>query len=111
MTIKIRVLDLQVISYGTVTINDKVFGFKLDDQEQSVFSDHDKTSGHFEFKLTPEELNSFSGAGNKVTVAISDVADNTAALTLDVAGQAGKPEVSVWNATNGLAFKSKDGGL
>ena len=94
-------------SYGTVTINDKVFGFKLDDQEQSVFSDHDKTSGHFEFKLTPEELNAFSGAGNKVTVAISDVADNTAALTLDVAGQAGKPEVSVWNATNGLAFNQK----
>lgn len=94
-------------SYGTVTINDKVFGFKLDDQEQSVFSDHDKTSGHFEFKLTPEELNAFSGAGNKVTVAISDVADNTAALTLDLAGQAGKPEVSVWNATNGLAFNQK----
>ena len=91
-------------SYGTVTINDRVFGFKLDDQKQSAFADTAKISGHFEFKLTPEEFNAFSGAGNKLTVAVSDVADNTAVVTLDVAGQAGKPEVSVWNATNGLAF-------
>lgn len=91
-------------SYGTITINDKVFGFKLDDQGNSAFADADKTEGHFEFKLTPEELDAFSGVGNKLTVAISDVADNTATVTLDVAGQAGKPKVSVWNATNGLVF-------
>lgn len=90
-------------SYGTVTINDQVFGFKLNDGN-SRFSNQDKTQGHFEFKLTPAELAALSGAGNKITVAISDVADNTSTKTLDVAGQAGKPGVSVWNATNGLAF-------
>lgn len=90
-------------SYGTVTINDQVFGFKLNDGK-SRFGNTDKTQGHFEFKLSPAELAALSGAGNKVTVAISDVADNTAVKTLDVAGQAGKPGVSVWNATNGLAF-------
>ena len=46
-----------------------------------------------------------SNAENKVSVALSDVADNTAVYSVDVAGKdINEPAVSVWNATNGLAF-------
>lgn len=42
-------------SYGTVTINDKVFGFKLN-EGQNQFDNDDKTKGHFTVKLDAEEL-------------------------------------------------------
>ena len=46
-----------------------------------------------------------SNAENKISVALSDVADNTAVYSVDVAGKdINEPAVSVWNATNGLAF-------
>ena len=91
-------------SYATVTVNDKVFGYKLSDS-QSAFDNAEKTKGHFSFTLDKNAVAALSGAKNKVSVALSDVADNTAVYSIDVAGKdINKPAVSVWNATNGLAF-------
>ena len=91
-------------SYATVTVNDKVFGYKLSDS-QSAFDNAEKTKGHFSFALDKNAVVALSNAENKVSVALSDVADNTAVYSVDVAGKdINEPAVSVWNATNGLAF-------
>lgn len=90
-------------SYVTVKVNDKVFGYKLNDGE-SVFDNNVKTKGHFNFVLSPDTLAALSGSLNKVSVALSDVANNTTVQTVDVAGVKDKPAVSVWNATDGLEF-------
>lgn len=91
-------------SYATVTVNDKVFGYKLSDS-QSAFDNAEKTKGHFSFALDKNAVAALSNAENKVSVALSDVADNTAVYSVDVAGKdINEPAVSVWNATNGLAF-------
>lgn len=91
-------------SYATVTVNDKVFGYKLSDS-QSAFDNAEKTKGHFSFTLDKNAVAALSNAENKVSVALSDVADNTAVYSVDVAGKdINEPAVSVWNATNGLAF-------
>ena len=91
-------------SYVTVTVNDKVFGYKLSDG-QSAFDNAEKTKGHFSFTLDKNAVAALSNAENKVSVALSDVADNTAVYSVDVAGKdINEPAVSVWNATNGLAF-------
>nr|WP_246011980.1 S8 family serine peptidase [Lactobacillus xujianguonis] len=91
-------------SYATVTVNDHVFGFKLNDGAKSNFDNADKTKGHFVFVLTPEEQEALTSAANKVTVAFSDVADNTATQTFDVAPVTGHKKIAVWNAVNGLPF-------
>ena len=91
-------------SYATVTVNDKVFGYKLSDS-QSAFDNAEKTKGHFSFALDKNAVAALSNAENKVSVALNDVADNTAVYSVDVAGKdINEPAVSVWNATNGLAF-------
>ena len=90
-------------SYGTVTINDKVFGFKLN-EGQNQFDNDDKTKGHFTVKLDAEELAALANTQNKITIAVSDAADNTASETRNIAPVAGKAEVSVWNAINGMPF-------
>lgn len=91
-------------SYATVTINDHVFGFKLNDDGESKFDNSDKTQGHFSFVLTPEEKQVLATSKNKISVAISDVADNTVVKTLDVAPVAEGNQVAVWNAVNGLPY-------
>lgn len=93
-------------SYATVTINDQVFGFKLNDKN-SAFDNAAKTKGHFDLELTEEQLKALSGSNNLVTLALSDVADNTVVKTIEVAGSTNKPGVSIWNATNGLPFNKK----
>ena len=90
-------------SYGTVTINDKVFGFKLN-EGQNQFDNDDKTKGHFTVKLDAEELAALANTQNKITIAVSDAADNTASETRNIAPVAGKAEVSVWNAITGMPF-------
>ena len=91
-------------SYATVTVNDKVFGYKLSDG-QSAFDNAEKTKGHFSFTLDKDAVAALSGAKNKVSVVLSDVADNPVVYSVNVAGKdIDKPAVSVWNATNGLAF-------
>lgn len=91
-------------SYATVTVNDKVFGYKLSDG-QSAFDNAEKTKGHFSFTLDKDAVAVLSGAKNKVSVVLSDVADNPVVYSVNVAGKdIDKPAVSVWNATNGLAF-------
>lgn len=91
-------------SYATVTVNDKVFGYKLSDG-QSAFDNAEKTKGHFSFTLDKDAVAALSGAKNKVGVVLSDVADNPVVYSVNVAGKdIDKPAVSVWNATNGLAF-------
>lgn len=90
-------------SYGTVTINDKVFGFKLN-EGQNQFDNDDKTKGHFTVKLDAEELAVLANTQNKITIAVSDAADNTASETRNIAPVAGKAEVSVWNAITGMPF-------
>ncbi|WP_308557767.1 S8 family serine peptidase [uncultured Lactobacillus sp.] len=90
-------------SYATVQVNDKVFGYKLN-EDQSGFDDNNKTKGHFSFVLGDDALAALSGAENKVSVALSDVADNTTVVTTNVAGVSGKPAISVWNATDRTAF-------
>lgn len=96
-------------SYATVTVNDKVLGFKLDDQN-SGFDNTDETKGHFSFTLGADAQAALTGAENKISVALSDVADNTTVKTVDVAATTTSPAVSVWNATDGTAFSktSKD---
>ncbi|NRN92301.1 S8 family serine peptidase [Lactobacillus helveticus] len=91
-------------SYATVTINDHVFGFKLNDGKNSGFDDANKTKGHFSFKLTGDELKALTSADNLVSVAFSDVADNTVVKSLKLDGSFDQPGVSIWNATNGLPF-------
>ena len=91
-------------SYATVTINDHVFGFKLNDGKNSGFDDADKTKGHFNFKLTEDELKVLTSADNLVSVAFGDVADNTVVKSLKLDGSFDQPGVSIWNATNGLPF-------
>lgn len=94
-------------SYATVTVNDKVFGYKLSDDE-SGFDNTEKTKGHFNFVLGQDALSALTTATNKMTVALSDVADNTSLATVDVAGDHdSETGVSVWNAVNGLAFDQK----
>lgn len=91
-------------SYATVTVNDKVFGYKLSDS-QSAFDNAEKTKGHFSFTLDKNAVAALSNAENKVSVVLSDVADNPVVYSVNVAGKdIDKPAVSVWNATNGLAF-------
>lgn len=91
-------------SYATVTVNDKVFGYKLSDG-QSAFDNAEKTKGHFSFALDKNAVAALSNAENKVSVVLSDVADNPVVYSVNVAGKdIDKPAVSVWNATNGLAF-------
>ena len=90
-------------SYGTVTINDKVFGFKLN-EGQNQFDNDDKTKGHFTVKLDAEELAALANTQNKITIAVSDAPDNTASETRNIAPVAGKAEVSVWNAITGMPF-------
>lgn len=91
-------------SYATVTVNDKVFGYKLSDG-QSAFDNAEKTKGHFSFTLDKDAVAALSGAKNKVSVVLSEVADNPVVYSVNVAGKdIDKPAVSVWNATNGLAF-------
>lgn len=90
-------------SYGTVTINDKVFGFKLN-EGQNQFDNDDKTKDHFTVKLDAEELAVLANTQNKITIAVSDAADNTASETRNIAPVAGKAEVSVWNAITGMPF-------
>ena len=91
-------------SYATVTVNDKVFGYKLSDS-QSAFDNAEKTKGHFSFALDKNAVAALSNAENKVSVVLSDVADNPVVYSVNVAGKdIDKPAVSVWNATNGLAF-------
>lgn len=96
-------------SYATVTVNDKVLGFKLDDQK-SGFDNTDETQGHFSFTLGADGQAALTGAENKISVALSDVADNTTVKTVDVAASSTAPSVSVWNATDGTSFdeNSKD---
>lgn len=91
-------------SYATVTINDHAFGFKLNDGKNSGFDDANKTKGHFSFKLTGDELKALTSADNLVSVAFSDVADNTVVKSLKLDGSFDQPGVSIWNATNGLPF-------
>lgn len=91
-------------SYGTITINDRVFGFKLADGKNSTFDNAAKTKGHFSFKLTSDELAALSSADNLVSVAFSDVADNTSVKSIKVDGSYDEPGVTIWNATNGLPF-------
>lgn len=91
-------------SYATITINDQVFGFKLDDGKNSAFDDAAKTKGHFSFNLNKDQLAALTSADNLVSVAFSDVADNTAVKTLKLDGTFDEPGVSIWNATNGLPF-------
>lgn len=94
-------------SYATVTVNDKVFGYKLSDDE-SGFDNTEKTKGHFNFVLGQDALSALTTATNKMTVALSDVADNTSLATVDVAGDHdSETGVSIWNAVNGLAFDQK----
>lgn len=91
-------------SYATVTVNDKVFGYKLSDG-QSAFDNAEKTKGHFSFALDKNAVAALSNAENKVSVVLSDVADNPVVYSVNVAGKdINEPAVSVWNATNGLAF-------
>lgn len=94
-------------SYATVTVNDKVFGYKLSDGG-SGFDNAEKTKGHFNFVLGQDALSALTAAANKVTVALSDVADNTSLATVNVAGDHdSETSVSVWNAVDGLAFDQK----
>ncbi|MBP2057091.1 subtilisin family serine protease [Lactobacillus colini] len=93
-------------SYATVTINDNVFGFKLNDGD-SKFIDKDKTIGQFIFTLNDDEKAALSNADNKMTIAISDAADNTASQTISVSPVSNKRQVSIWNAINGLNFDKK----
>lgn len=93
-------------SYATVTINDRVFGFKLNDNDNSTFDNTDKTIGHFSFALTPLEQQALTAAHNKVSVCLSDVADNTAVKTLDVASVGDGNKIAIWNAVNGVPFNS-----
>lgn len=93
-------------SYVTVTINDQVFGFKLNDGANSNFDNEDKTKGHFTFALTDAEQQALTAAHNKVSVALSDVADNTVVKTLDVAGVNNGAKIAVWNAINGEQFNT-----
>lgn len=93
-------------SYATVTVNDQVFGFKLNDG-QSGFDNAEKTKGHFVFTLNDDEKKALSDAVNKVSLALSDVADNTVVKTLDVAPVSNNKKLAVWNATNGLGFDQK----
>lgn len=90
-------------SYATVTVNDKVFGYKLNDG-QSGFDNSEKTKGHFAFVLGADAQRALSDAENKLTVALSDVADNTVAASVVSAAKNNQPAVSVWNATDGLKF-------
>lgn len=91
-------------SYATVTVNDQVFGFKLND-DASAFDDNEKLSGHFSYVLSDDALKALTQTANKITLAVSDVADNTALQTLDVAPvKEGPNKVSVWNAVSGLPF-------
>lgn len=94
-------------SYATVTVNDKVFGFKLNDGDNSGFDDADKTKGHFSFELNAEQLEALSSADNLISLALSDVADNTTVKTIKVEGAEDVPGISIWNATNGLAFNEE----
>lgn len=97
-------------SYATVTVNDHVFGFKLNDGDKNNFDNADKTKGHFSFTLTTDEQQALTAAHNKISVAFSDVADNTAVKTFDVAARSDGAKVAIWNAVNGLPFNddSKD---
>lgn len=94
-------------SYATVTVNDQVFGFKLNDGAESGFDNDEKTKGHFSFTLTTDEQKALTNAQNKLSLALSDAADNTAVKTFDVASVSGNKEIAIWNATNGLAFNEK----
>lgn len=93
-------------SFATVTINDQVFGFKLS-EGKSGFDNPEKTKGHFVFTLTGQEKQALSGAQNKLSLALSDVADNTVFKTIDVAAIANHPKLAIWNATNGLDYDQK----
>lgn len=96
-------------SYATVTVNDQVFGFKLNDGA-SAFDDNEKLSGHFSYVLSDDALKALTQTANKITLAVSDVADNTALQTLDVAPVKESPnKVSVWNAVSGLPFSENSG--
>ena len=92
-------------SYATVTVNDQVFGFKLN-EGNSKFEDTDKTKGQFTFVLTTAEQQALTAVNNKISVALSDVADNTAVKTLDVVGVDGGAKVAIWNAVNGVPFST-----
>lgn len=96
-------------SYATVQVNDKVFGYKLNEGE-SGFDNSEKTKGHFNFTLSSDALAALSGSLNKVSVTLSDVANNTTVKTVDVPAVKDQPAVSVWNATEGVEFNknSKD---
>ena len=91
-------------SYATVKVNDQVFGYKLNDGN-SKFDNQDKTKGHFEFTLGNDVQEALANGKNKVTVVLSDVADNSSSATVDVLNNdPEKAAVSVWNASDGLAF-------
>lgn len=91
-------------SYATVKVNDQVFGYKLNDGN-SKFDNQDKTKGHFEFTLRNDVQAALANGKNKVTVVLSDVADNSSSATVDVLNNdPEKAAFSVWNASDGLAF-------
>ena len=73
----------------------------MNDGKNSGFDDANKTKGHFNFKLTGDELKALTSADNLVSVAFSDVADNTVVKSLKLDGSFDQPGVSIWNATNG----------
>lgn len=87
-------------SYATVKVNDKVLGFKLNNGD-SGFDNADKTKGHFSFNLGDDVKNALASSTNKITLALSDVADNTALATLDVQADNQNNPVAVWNASDG----------
>ncbi|WPC18319.1 S8 family serine peptidase [Pediococcus inopinatus] len=92
-------------SYATLTINDKSFPVELNDVNNGdSFVDDTKMSGRINIKLTTEELSNFSSSATQLVLALSDVADNTQTSQLVVSGQTDGNSVSVWNATNGLAY-------
>lgn len=90
-------------SYAVVKVNDKTFGYKLNDGKNSKFLNAAKTSGTFKAVLDSDTLAALTAAKNALSVAVSDVADNTSTVTLLVNGNNdATTRVSVWNATNGL---------
>lgn len=91
-------------SYALVKVNDKTFGYKLNDGQNAKFTNKDRLAGHFSAVLDADTLAAFTAAKNLITVAISDVADNTATHSVVAAGVQARPTIAVWNATNGLAL-------
>src|SRR5699024_11981955 len=72
--------------YAVEKVNYNTFSYKLNDVNNSKFLDAAKTSGTYKAVLDSDTLAALTAAKNALSVAVSDVADNTSTVTLLVNG-------------------------